>query len=72
MKAKSPVTAKARQVNNPAWDETRMIGNTLHYPNRERWIRSGGKGSNGSGPSGWKLRRAKVLARSLAERTSGK
>lgn len=72
MHAKSPVTAKARQVNHPNWNETKMVGNTLHFPNRERWLRSGGKGSNGSGPSGWKLRPSKRLARSLAERTHGK
>lgn len=72
MKAKAPVTAKARQVYHPNWNETKMVGNTLMYSNREIWLRSGGKGSNGSGPSGWKLRASKRLARSLAERTHGK
>ena len=39
----------------------------------EIWIKRGGSGKmSGSGPSGWKLRPAKRLARSLAERTHGK
>jgi len=72
MHSRAPFTAPSRIVNQPSWNESRMVGNTLMYPNREIWLRSGGKGSNGSGPSGWKLRKSKVLARSLAERTHGK
>ena len=69
MHARAPVLASAKMVNRPEWNEGHMNGNTMMYPHREIWIRSGGKGSNGSGPSGWKTRKSKVLARSLAERS---
>lgn len=43
-----------------------------HHIN-EIWTKRGGDGKmSGSGPSGWKLRPAKRLARSLAERAHGK
>lgn len=39
----------------------------------EIWIKRGGTGkTSGSGPSGWKLRPARLLSRSLAGRTHGK
>jgi len=34
---------------------------------QEYWRRRGGPGKSGSGPSGWKLKPAKVLARAMAE-----
>lgn len=39
----------------------------------EIWVPRGGDGkTSGSGPSGWKLRPSKRLARSLADRSHGK
>lgn len=72
MKARGPVTAKASRTKHPSWNETRMEGNTRTFPNREIRLKRGGGTSSGSGPSGWKLRPAKQLARSLAERKHGK
>ena len=44
----------------------------VHHIN-EIWIKRGGTGkTSGSGPSGWKLRPARLLSRSLAGRTHGK
>lgn len=53
-------------------ESERIPAPQAHHIN-EIWIRKGGDGkTSGSGPSGWKLRPAKRLARSLAERTHGK
>lgn len=45
-----------------------LVGTPQQTIKLKRW----GAGKSGQGPTGWKLRPAKVLARSLAERTHGK
>lgn len=68
MRGRSPVTADANKIRHPSWSVSYLDGNTQRFPAREIWLRSPGKGHNGSGPSGWKLKPSMVLARSLADR----
>jgi len=73
MKGKGPFMAKPSLVNSEAWNTpSKDGGGNLRYPAREIWVPKRGGGKNGSGPSGWKMRPSKVLARALAERKHGK
>lgn len=72
MQSRAPLRAPARRTTHPNWNVTVNDGNTIRYPAREIWIKKGGATSGGSGPSGWKARKSRMLARSLAERTHGK
>lgn len=72
MQSRAPVLASARQVNHPSWKVGFIDKGNMRYPARELWIARRGMGHSGSGPSGWKMRTSKVLARSLADRKHGK
>ncbi len=54
--------------NGPVYCHRRQIGTKQQHV----WLSQWGVGSTGQGPTGWKLRKSKVLARSLAERKHGK
>lgn len=66
MKGRSGVCVSARRAATTLWQEPILPGQNKHP--RMVWIKRGGPTRIGSGPSGYKLRPAKVLARSLAER----
>ena len=68
MQSRAPYLAKASRVNHPSWHVGFIDKGNMRYPAREVWIKRGGMGHSGSGPSGWKVRPAKALARSLADR----
>lgn len=72
MQSPSPVLAKASRVAKPDWHVSLVDKANQRFPAREIWIKRGGALRAGSGPSGWKLRKSKVLARSLADRTHGR
>lgn len=72
MQSRAPLRAPTRRTTSPSWSATISDGNNIRYPAREIWIKKGGASSAGSGPTGWKSRKSKMLARSLAERTHGK
>lgn len=72
MKAHAPVKATANLVAHPSWNVGFIDKGNMRYPARERWLKRSGLGHSGSGASGWKLRKSKVLARSLADRKHGK
>lgn len=72
MQARAPVLANAKLVASDRWNYGFIDKGNMRYPARERWLPRGNGGSSGSGPSGWKLRKSKVLARSLADRKHGR
>lgn len=67
MRGRAGVCVSAKRASQAAWLEPIRDGDTKHA--RFVWIKRGGASkSSGSGPSGYKLNPAKVLARALAER----
>jgi hypothetical protein len=70
MKGKCGVIAPKNRVKHPDWDIGFVDKGGFRYPAREIKIKRGGQGRiSGSGPSGYKMNPAKLLSRSLAERT---
>lgn len=52
--------------NGPVYCHSRISGTKQQHVKLSQW----GTGRTGSGPSGWKMRKAKVLARSQADALS--
>lgn len=71
MQSHAPVLATKNLVTHESWNRGFIDKGNMRYPARERWYKRGGMGHSGSGPSGWKMRKSKVLARSLADRKKG-
>lgn len=66
MRGRCGVTVSQKVASSPQWLEPILPNQNKHV--RMFWIKRGGPTKIGSGPSGYKLRPARALARSLAER----
>lgn len=66
MRGKGGVCVSDKVASSALWQEPILPNQNKHV--RMVWIKRGGPTKIGSGPSGYKLTPARVLARSLAER----